>query len=172
MTGGEGRNAPISLHTAGFAVLSHRHIVSWPPVMSMTSNTLKPSYNPLLWAQLRPSMRPGVSDSSSSVTSIIPLLPENKTNTSLRVVLHDTKSALEQVCLSSHSHQYERSKTCALSKFSDRLGKLVDGVEHAKREIDRVSNSFTEGQDKVLEELNICGESSVNAESLRICASI
>jgi hypothetical protein len=82
----------------------------------------------------------------------------------LRVVLHDTKSALEQVCPQSHSHQYERSKACALSKFSDRLGKLVDGVEHAKREVDRVSSCFAEGHDKILEELNISGEGSVKTE--------
>ena len=66
----------------------------------------------------------------------------------------------------------KRSKKRALSKFSDRLGKLVDGVEHAKREIDKVGSCFAEGQERVLEELNISGESSDDVDPLRICASI
>jgi hypothetical protein len=81
--------------TKVLAVLSHCHIASSLSLMSS---------NPLLWSHLRPSTRPAASLSS------LPLVPENKTNTSLRVVLHDTKSALEQVGFSSHSHQYEKKQ--------------------------------------------------------------
>lgn len=118
------------------------------------STSLKPRYNPLLWAQLRPA----TSDSSQLAASAIPLVPENKANTSLRVVLHDTKSALEQVSLSPHSHQYEKKlKRVLFQKFSDRLGNLMDGVEHAKREIEQVNNCFADGHEKLLEELNATG---------------
>lgn len=64
--------------------------------------TLKPRLDPLLWAQLRPSVisarKAGGEDASQTLSAgNVPLVPENRIATSLRVVLHDTKSVMEQV---------------------------------------------------------------------------
>ncbi|GJJ11477.1 hypothetical protein Clacol_005710 [Clathrus columnatus] len=101
------------------------------------SATLKPRFDPFLWSQLRPGVTfaqaSGEGASQTFSAGNVPLVPENRIATSLRVVLHDTKSMMEQ--------------------FSDKLGNLLSGVDQAKRQIDKVSDSFETGQERILEEL-------------------
>ncbi|KIJ55230.1 hypothetical protein M422DRAFT_774310 [Sphaerobolus stellatus SS14] len=96
-----------------------------------TPQRAKARCNPLLWAQLRPQRRP-VDDASQTMPQPS-LAPENKVNSSLRVVLHDTKAVLEQ--------------------FSDRLGTLVKSVDDAKRQIDSANANLADANDRTIEEL-------------------
>ncbi|KAF8517905.1 hypothetical protein BU17DRAFT_91333 [Hysterangium stoloniferum] len=99
-----------------------------------TQSQRKPRLNPLLWAHLRPPSNTGNDSSQALPFPSLPLVPENKINTSLRVVFHDTK--------------------CTLEQFSDRLGKLLASTDAAKCEMDKANKNFDTGHEKILEELN------------------
>ncbi|KAI0946930.1 hypothetical protein AcV7_009514 [Taiwanofungus camphoratus] len=89
----------------------------------------------VLWGHLlsrdasTPSLTPRV---QSDVTSLSPITPLDKAGTSMRILLHDTQAHLE--------------------KFSDRVTKLINGVDESKREIVTVQKLFEQDREKLVEE--------------------
>lgn len=95
----------------------------------------------VLWGHLlsrdasTPSLTPRV---QSDVTSLSPITPLDKAGTSMRILLHDTQAHLE--------------------KFSDRVTKLINGVDESKREIVTVQKLFEQDREKLVEETVDLGE--------------
>ncbi|OCH91384.1 hypothetical protein OBBRIDRAFT_714994, partial [Obba rivulosa] len=61
-----------------------------------------------------------------------PIAPVDKVGTSMRILLHDTQANLE--------------------KFSDRVDRMLCGVEEAKREVTNIHRTFQGEHEKLLEE--------------------
>lgn len=61
-----------------------------------------------------------------------PITPTDKTGTSIRILLHDTRANLED--------------------FSTRVHKLTDTIDETKREITSVQKLFQVGHEQVIEE--------------------
>ncbi|THH27789.1 hypothetical protein EUX98_g6389 [Antrodiella citrinella] len=85
-----------------------------------------------LWTQLLQKNPPALT-LGASVKPLPPIAPIDKAGTSIRILLHDTQAQFE--------------------KFSERVVKLTDGVEGAKREVSTMQKLFEREHESLLQEL-------------------
>lgn len=89
-----------------------------------------------LWTQLLQRNTPALGlapGGGGNVKSLPPIAPVDKAGTSMRILLHDTQAQFE--------------------KFSERVVKLTDGVEGAKREVTTMQKLFEREHEHLMEEV-------------------
>ncbi len=92
-----------------------------------------------LWGHLLQPKSDSSRPNSDSTTMCPPIAPTDKTATSIRILLHDTRANLED--------------------FSTRVHKLTDTIDETKREISGVQKLFQVGHEQVIEEVVSLGVS-------------